>query len=90
MQAIKVGNQRVVVDNVTNVSERVSSFLQKMNDGSWGENYYAQKEDTQSGLVVTAYFSSVGESSDYVRFYMDEAEEFLRKFDMLTGITEVK
>lgn len=86
MQAIKVGNKRVVLDNVTNVEERTSSFLRTMQDGSWAEDYYSKQEETQSGLVVTVYFPANNETPDYVRFYMEEATEFLRKFDVLLAV----
>lgn len=86
MQSIKVGSQRVVLDNVTNVEERISASLRTMADGKWAEDYYAKPEDRTEGLVVTAYFISSGESPDYVRFYMTEGEEFLRKFDALLAV----
>lgn len=84
MQAIKVGNSRIVLDNVTYVEERQSTFLRTMSDGTWAEDFYAKKEETETGLVIMVYFPSPGgESDDYVKFIKDEAEEFLRKFDAI-------
>jgi hypothetical protein len=86
MIAIKVGNERVMLSNVTNVTERMSDFLQVMSDGSIGENYYGKPEDTHRGLVVMVYFVTGRDDSDYVKFCEKEAELFLQKFDALTQI----
>lgn len=92
MLAIKVGSNRLVLDNVTHIDERESNFLQKTiggpKDGEITENYYAKQEETFKGLVVTIYFVSSGETSDYVRLYTVDAQKFLAEFDhMLQTIT---
>lgn len=87
MLAIKVGKERIILDNVTHIDERESSFLQKQtagpNMGKISENFYAKQEETFKGLVVTIYFISSGETSDYVRLYTVDAQKFLAEFDHL-------
>ena len=84
MDAIKIGNERVLLNNVTNVNERVSNCLRALDDGTVVEDYYAKDEERQKGLVVTVYFVTGLSEGDYVKFCGKEAEEFLKRFDALT------
>lgn len=86
MQAIKVGDERVVLSNVTNVNSRISKTLIMRPDGSVFENWDAKDENRKTGLVVTVHFVTGIIEGDYVRFYTTEAEEFLAKFDKIMGV----
>lgn len=83
MNIIKVGTQRVVVDNVTHVDERISKKLKPLPSGELFEAIH-DTTNVSTGLVVTVNFIS-GDAGDYVRFYLDEAEEFLAKFDAIAA-----
>lgn len=85
MEAIRIGKQRIVLDNVTHVDERTSEYLYKRPDGSFAEDFYGGGADEfVSGLVVTVCFISTSESPDYVKFYQQDAEDFLKRFDERT------
>lgn len=90
MNAIKIGNERVLLNSVTHVSNRTSDQIQIRKDGTYFEDYYGKDEDKYHGLVVTVYFISASESPDYVRFFNQDAEEFLKRFDALTKIEQLE
>lgn len=88
IQAIKAGNIRIVLNNVTEVRSEISETLVQRDDGSW---FVADRdfrvEDHKTGKVVTVYFASMNDDGpDYCKLYAADAEEFLRKFDELTGV----
>lgn len=86
-QAIKVGTERILLNNVTNVATRTSDTLAKRDDGTLVELPFA-REDCQTGLVATVYFVS-NEQQDYVTFLGEEAADFLAQFDSMTGIVHI-
>lgn len=91
MGAIRVGNTRVNLALVAYVQTRISEALYKPtwnNNGEVAEWYDTptpqQKKDHGmfSGMIVTAYFAvSGGESDMFIRFYGDEADEFIELYD---------
>lgn len=90
MNAIKIGNERVLLNNVTHVENRTSDQIKICKDGTFYEDYYGKDEDKHRGTVVTVYFVSASESPDYVRFFNEDAEEFLKRFDALAEIEELE
>lgn len=86
MQAIKVGNKRVVVERISHIITTEDVPLLLCSDGSVGLDF-APDEDTFLGLCIEIYFGPGGDSEVFVRLLHTQAEEFLRQFDELTGIT---
>jgi len=88
MDAIKIGNERVLLNNITNINARKSEFLRVMSDGCLAEDFYAKEGERQTGLIVTVYFVTGREDSDYVKFCGEEAENFLKCFDAVVSVVQ--
>lgn len=82
LQAIKVGQRRIVLNNVYFVYESTNDLLVKNSDGS--VRIGMPTDEFFSDIEVSVYF--IDDSS--IRFFADEARDFLRQFDALTGIEE--
>jgi len=88
LRAIKIGDTRVVLNNITNIEDRLSQHIQQRKDGTFFENWDGKDEDKTPGRVVTVYFVSSGETPDYVRFFKEDARNFLAEFDAYMGVKE--
>lgn len=88
LRAIKSGDDRIILNNVTHVTSRMSKDIQVSVYGI-SENPYAVRDGDnpkQEGLVVTIYFTTPNENTDYVRLYLKDAENFLAEFDAIMGV----
>lgn len=86
LQAIKVGDTRVVANNIYRIVTLTNDKLVKFDDGAVAVGMSGDMPEWFSDIELRVYFSDDPQS--YIRFFADEARDFLRQFDALTGIAE--
>lgn len=90
---IKVGNERINLDNVTDVSEFECHTLRRLDDGIWYESTSAVRpEELTSGTVVDITFiaTSDGGSAYSIRLVKEQAKEFLELFNAYAYVVDIE
>lgn len=84
--SIKIGSTRINLSQVAYVHERHSKKLYKWEESDpWNEDFLNRDVEYYEGTVATVVF--VGTTNDAITwyFYMEEAQEFLRLYDLYTA-----